>query len=212
MIKNLILDVGNVLMTYDWVKMLTEYGLSEEDARVTGSRFFTSPLWAEMDRGVLLEKDVMNRFIESFPADEAVIRYFFAYAERMVVKRPKVWRMVRRLKKAGLEIYLLSNYSEGFFYKQISVSPILPMVDGAVVSFQVNFVKPEKEIYEILLKRYRLIPEECVFFDDREENIGTAERMGIRAIRALTEEGLLEDMGRLLKEVSAERRSGGKAF
>ena len=54
---------------------------------------------------------------------------------------------------------------------------------GAIFSYQVKCIKPEAEIYKLLLDRYHLVPQECVFIDDRPENIETAEKLGITGIQ-----------------------------
>ena len=192
--KNLVLDVGNVLMTYRWKDMLLDFGLSEENALRIGSYCFGSPLWNEMDRGLCLEKEVMEILMKRNPGDAEALHYFFTHAEEMVVPRPAVWEAVNQLKDQGMEVYLLSNYSERFFYKQLTQTTVLPIVDGMVVSFQVHYLKPEKEIYQILLDRYHLKRNESIFFDDRAENVEMSNLLGMDAIQVLSEEQLLQDL------------------
>ena len=50
-IKNLIFDVGNVLLEYRWNQMLLDYGLTQEEAAVAGALFFEHELWKELDLG-----------------------------------------------------------------------------------------------------------------------------------------------------------------
>ena len=111
-----------------------------------------------------------------------------------MVPRPAVWEAVNQLKDQGMEVYLLSNYSERFFYKQLTQTTVLPIVDGMVVSFQVHYLKPEKEIYQILLDRYHLKRNESIFFDDRAENVEMSNLLGMDAIQVLSEEQLLQDL------------------
>ena len=78
------------------------------------------------------------------------------------------------------------------------------MLDGGVISYQIHAIKPDHEIYETLLKRYGLKPEECVFLDDRLENVEGGKRAGMEAVQITSREmlhGLLNqileaDMGR----------------
>ena len=53
------------------------------------------------------------------------------------------------------------------------------MVDGYVLSYQEHKIKPYKAIYNVLLERYNLIPNECIFIDDNQNNIETGNSMGI---------------------------------
>ena len=198
--KNLVLDIGNVLMSYRWKDMFMDFGLSEEDALRVGGLCFDDPLWNEMDRGRILEREVMEIMSARHPKDAEAFRHFFTHGELMVVERPKVWEMVRNLKDAGFSVYLLSNYSENLFYKQILATGLLPLVDGAVISYQVHYLKPEREIYRILFDRYHLDRRECVFFDDRKENVEAARILGMDAYQVTDEEGLLQWLSQLLEE------------
>ncbi len=196
--KNLVLDIGNVLMSYRWKDMFMDFGLSEEDALRVGGLCFDDPLWNEMDRGRILEREVMEIMCSRYPGDAEAFRHFFTHAELMVVERPRVWEMVRNLKDAGFAVYLLSNYSENFFYKQIWATGLLPYVDGAVISYQVHCLKPEKEIYRILFDRYHLDRRESIFFDDRAENVEAARSLGMDSCLVTDEEGLLQWLSELL--------------
>ena len=55
-------------------------------------------------------------------------------------------------------------------------------VDGSVISYQVKCIKPQKRIYEELINKYAIVPEKAVFFDDKQENIDTAIKCGIKGI------------------------------
>lgn len=56
-------------------------------------------------------------------------------------------------------------------------------VDGKVVSGFVNMIKPQPEIYKCLLEKYNLVPSECVFIDDRMDNVEAARQVGINGIQ-----------------------------
>ena len=70
-------------------------------------------------------------------------------------------------------------------------------LDGAVVSYQIHETKPDAAIYENLLEKYQLNPTECLFFDDRTENVEGAVNVGIAAKRVIGQEQLLEMLAKL---------------
>lgn len=73
------------------------------------------------------------------------------------------------------------------------------LIDGKVVSGFEKLVKPQPEIYELLLSRYKLKPQECVFLDDRIANVEAARKMGIESIHVSgTQEEAIEDLNELL--------------
>ena len=116
----------------------------------------------------------------------------------MHVKRPEVWEKVHELKKAGYGLYLLSNYSEDLFTKHTKGASFLNDIDGKVVSYQIHEIKPNSKIYLYLLDKYNLKADQCLFFDDREQNVEGAEKLGIHAICVESQEQLLGKLEKLL--------------
>ena len=89
--------------------------------------------------------------------------------------------LLRRLKAEGYKLYGLTNWCSKV-HITISQFDIFTLLDGWVISSEEKVVKPEPEIYQRLFDRYGLEPSECVFTDDREENIEGARRMGMDGI------------------------------
>ncbi len=200
MIKNLIFDVGNVLLEYRWNQMLLDYGMSEEEAKIAAPQIFDNKLWAEFDLGNLTTREIIDRYCVALPQYEEFLRWFFGHLEWMHIARLDVWEKVHALKEKGYHIYLLSNYSKDFFEIHTKGASFLDDIDGKVVSYEIHEMKPDKVIYEYLLNRYKLQPEESVFFDDRAENTATAEKLGIRSYTITSEEYLLSVLDEYLKK------------
>ena len=198
MIKNIIFDVGEVLFGYRWLEMLMDYGMTREEATEAGNTMFDDELWNVLDRGTMEMQQVIMEYKQKYPKYRDAIQYFLTHGELMKVPRPEVWRQVHALKEKGYKIYLLSNYSEYLFQAHTRDATFLKDLDGAVVSYEVHMLKPEEGIYRYLLEKYNLKPEESVFLDDRQENIEGAERVGIKGIRIISEQQLLEEMKQLL--------------
>lgn len=194
--KNLIFDVGNVLLEYRWNQMLLDYGLSEEEAAVAGPLFFDHPNWKELDLGVLSIEEVICLYEKSLPQYAGLIRWFLSNLELMPIPRKDVWEKVHALKEKGYKIYLLSNYNKDFFEAHTKGADFLNDIDGKVVSYEIHQIKPEPAIYEYLLEKYQLNPQECVFFDDRPENTKTAEELGIQSYTITSKEYLLDVLDR----------------
>ena len=95
---------------------------------------------------------------------------------------PEVWEKIHILKEKGYRIYLLSNYSKYLFEMHTKDAAFMDDLDGRLVSYEVHQVKPDRDIYETLIKRYDLDPKECLFLDDRKENTDTAESLGIKSV------------------------------
>jgi len=81
------------------------------------------------------------------------------------------------------KLYIISNWDKESFEIIFKKYPeIFDLFDGIVISGIAQEIKPNKGIYEYLLNTYNLQPKECIFIDDQEENIFTAETLGIKGI------------------------------
>ena len=193
--KNLIFDVGDVLIGYRWKEMLTEdFGLSEEMAEEMGRRVYEDPMWDDFDRGLVEIDGLVEHYCDLYPEDADLIRKLFYNNDLMTVKRERVWDRVRQLKMKGYRIYILSNYSEYLFKYHTDGLPFHKYLDGGVVSYEVHLIKPEPEIYRHLLEKYDIDPGESVFFDDRPENIAGAKKAGIEGVLVTSEKDLLSEL------------------
>ncbi len=196
--KNLIFDVGGVLIGYRWKEMLMDdFGLSDEKSEEIGTKIFDDPIWSDFDRGNVPIDSLVKHYCDLYPADEGIIRRFFYGYDRMATDREAVWEKMEELKKKGYNIYILSNYSEYLFKKHTDLLPFRNILDGGIVSYQTGTIKPEVEIYTTLLEKYDLEPAECIFFDDIEANVEAARGIGIESFLIDSEETLLNELARL---------------
>lgn len=191
MIKNIVFDIGDVLVEYRWYELCMDFGLSREEAHRVGKEIFRNPHWDILDLGTIDFEIIKDAYAKMYPEDEAAIRYFLDHGEDLHIVREEVWDRAFLLKEKGYRIYLLSNYPEHLFKKHIEGSRIMEIVDGMAVSSRIHHMKPHREIYEYLFKTYDLKPEECIFFDDKEENTEAAKTFGMEAVTITGKDQLL---------------------
>ena len=195
--KNLIFDVGDVLLGYRWKEMLMEHGLDEERTKRVAHKMFNSPYWPMLDLAYFPIDEIIGGFRTAFPEEADDIEWFITHGEFMHVRRPKVWEKVHELKEKGYNIYLLSNYSEELFRKHTSDASFMKDIDGGIVSYMVHCIKPDYRIYRLLMEKYSLKPEECIFFDDRADNVKAANDLGIDGRQVESEDQLLDMLSKL---------------
>ncbi len=198
MIKNIIFDVGRVLVTFDPVQYVNSLGFDEETARAVVGAIFHNPLWIETDRGVIPVQEFEDAFVANAPEYEVQIREAYRKMGRMIELMPHTMPWVKALKARGYRLYVLSNYGEYLFLKSKDRLDFMPYMDGAVISYQIQMIKPDREIYEYLLDKYGLAPEECVFIDDRPENVEAAKAIGMGGIRFEDFEQANEELEKML--------------
>lgn len=198
MIKNIIFDVGEVLLEYRWKDMLMDYGCSEGEAIRLGTLIFSEELWQQLDIQNEPTESIIKKYEEKYPNDAKAIRWFIEHGEYMHVPRQDVWVKLHLLKEKGYKIYLLSNYSKDLFEKHTKGADFLNNIDGMVVSYQIHKIKPDLAIYNYLIEKYSLNTDECIFFDDRQINTQAAESLGIKSVTITSKELLLSEMDKLL--------------
>ena len=182
MIKNLIFDVGGVLFDYRWKEMFMDYGPDRT--------------WDIFDLGIKSDEEIADIFCKKYPGDEDVIRWFIRHGEYMQVPRPKVWKKVHELKQKGYKIYILSNYPESLFKKHTEYADFMDDIDGLMVSYMIHKAKPAEDIYKALCDKYGLDRSESIFFDDRSENVEGAIKFGMKSVKILSEQVLLDELDR----------------
>ena len=183
MIRNIVLDMGNVLLRFDKDCFMDRIGLTDpSDRKCMEREVFSSLEWAMTDRGSLTPKEAADIMKRRVPERlwTAVERLVCGWADQ-ILPMPGMAELIGEWKSAGYGIYLLSNagINHSEYWRNVPGSDLF---DGLVVSAEVGCIKPEREISGILLDRFSLIPEECVFVDDLPLNVEAATRWGIRGI------------------------------
>lgn len=185
MIKNIIFDIGNVLASFRWKALFTELGFTgEKFDRIAAATVLHPTMWNEFDRSLMRDEEIISCCIEREPEYEADIRRLFDSTAELVEEYSYAFAWIKELKDRGYRVYLLSNYGKTSFEaaREKNKLSFLPLVDGAVISYEVQMVKPEAGIYKALLEKYKLTAEECVFLDDKPENVAAAQRLGFHGI------------------------------
>lgn len=201
MIKNIVFDVGMVLVDFKWRQVMTDVGCTPEEIETIAAVMVNSPFWNELDRGVMEEEDVIAQMIENLPGLEDKARAFWDNIHLTIEAFPYAKNWVKGLQEAGYHTYLLTNYPRSL-YKSTAEQcfTFLPYIDDVLVSSHEKLTKPDKAIYERLLEKFELKAEETVFIDDRLVNVEGAESVGIRGIHFTSFEEVNTKLREVLKE------------
>ena len=197
MIKNIIFDVGNVLVEVRWDAVMKEIGFKKELLQRVSEATVRSRVWLEYDRSRLSDEDIMSAFIAQAPDLEKEIRLFMAHGQETIREFSYAREWVKSFREKGYGCYILSNYPRTSYENTQSERTYEEFMDGMLYSYQVQMVKPETEIYQTLLERYGLIPEECVFLDDNIANVEAAKKLGIHAILFTTKDAAERELREL---------------
>ena len=182
MIKHVIFDIGNVILDFDYKKVINQFTSIEEEKEFIMNNIIYSPEWLGfglIDTGYITKEEAVEIVKDrtNHENDDLIENFWNNYNDYAIVDN-NVLNLIRELKEKGYNIYLLSNMNE-YTYDFVKRSGLFDIVDGYVLSYQEHQIKPYISIYNTLLNRYKLIPNECIFIDDNEKNIETAINLGM---------------------------------
>lgn len=191
MIKNIIFDLGNVLISFHPEKFIQE-NIEEKYREDFYKVVFGGKPWQDLDRGTLEYDEAVKLFSSQLPqCTDAVKKLFDRKIIDCLAPIEENIEIMKSL-KGKYNFYILSNFHYPAFENIYNSWDFFKNFDGKVVSGYCKLLKPEQEIYELLLKTYSLKPEECLFIDDVKANIEGAEKCGIHGIQLTSPELLKE--------------------
>lgn len=198
MIKNVVLDIGNVLLKFNPKEYFSAKTQNLELCVSLCDMMMNGEIWKAYDLGDYSMNDVRKKFVEAMPLYQTEINAMLDEWTNILQPIEYTFEKMRQLRCEGYQIYLLSNLNEDAYEYILNHVDLFDLVDGFVVSFKERLAKPDSKIYECLLNRYQLKVEECVFIDDIEKNIQAAIDVGMQGIVFHNEQQVEEDLNRIL--------------
>lgn len=194
MYKNIIFDLGNVLLNYNPVNYLN--AKVEDNAKVLQlkEQIFDSNEWALLDRGTITEAEAIDAICSRYPENKALINLVFDNWYELLTPIEASIDILKALKENNYKIYFLSNFHLLAFENVCSRFDFFNLFDGGIVSYKEKYLKPEAEIYNCLINTYSLIPEESIFIDDMPDNIAGAKKLGFNTINFKDSKDLKENL------------------
>ena len=179
MIKSIVFDLGNVIVRWNPVHIVSQYTNDEVIQNMLIKNLFGSPHWLSFDEGTLTREQIISNVGQTVPKEyHSMIHDMVHDWHKHAPPINGMEELVRELKERGYPIYLLSNTNIHFNEYKDTI-PALKYFDGYYISAEAKLVKPHVEIYHDFLKRFSLVAEECVFIDDMPANIEAANSVGI---------------------------------
>lgn len=183
MMNTYIFDFGNVLAEFYPEKLTEPYVTDKNDIKYLSEAVFDRLYWDKLDAGTITDDEVKEALIKRLPENKGGIacKVYDSWVKTLTPV-PGMQKLIFDLHKAGKKMYLLSNISTGFAnsYAEVEwIKELFDCFDGFVFSAVAGKLKPNKDIFEHLLKTYNLKAEDCIFIDDSQKNIDGAKTAGI---------------------------------
>ena len=204
MIKNIIFDLGNVIINYNQKKIINNFTEKEEEIKYIYDEIFHAPEWTLMDLGDITNDEaieIINKRNE-FKYEKLTQEFLHEWYKKQPINRDIV-EIAKILKNNGYNLFVLSNMANQT-YEYFKNDEFFSLCTGIVISEHEHVKKPDEKVYRLLLDRYNLNAEECLFIDDDDsgKNYETANKIGIKGRRIMPNQA--EDVKKLLLEFNVK--------
>lgn len=180
-IDTVIFDLGSVLVKNTFRENIVNSKIPDEDYEYLIFKY------AEMSQHIT-ETMSTDEAIELFktslkPEFKKYAKEIFTVLNTGIKPFEFTETMIKNLKDKGYKVYYLSNWNRASFElcKEKGLFDFLKLFDGGIVSYEVDMMKPEKTIYNLLIDKFSINPAKAIFFDDRKENVDAAISVGLHA-------------------------------
>jgi putative hydrolase of the HAD superfamily len=198
MIKNLVFDLGNVLISFRPSEFFDKKKFPENIKSKILSDIFGSTEWLMLDNGDINTTQAIDRIAEKSSLKREEIAHIFNLRTEMMFPLDSNVRLLPELKKRGFRLYFLSNFPIDIFEEIKTGYFFFTYFDGGVISSEVKYSKPDKRIFEILIEKYSLIPSDSLFVDDIEINVRSAESLGLKGLVTYGSDNISDELDAVL--------------
>ena len=183
MYRNIIFDLGGVMVDWQPEEYLMQRFHNDITEKHVFSLTFGSEEWQKLDAGEI------SRYMANLSMLEHARAAGYAFEVQEVIDdwtvilhtRHRMVEIASRLKSRGFKLFYLSNIASDTL-AMLQRRGFWRLFDGGIASCDVHLLKPDPKIYKLLTEQYSLDPKECIFIDDRDENMKAAYKLGITCI------------------------------
>ena len=183
MFKNIVFDLGGVVVEYDPKAYLSRMFNDPALEELLYNVIFASEEWRQLDAGKITRTLAEQRMLEHAGSRRYEAQLALDDWHELMSTKLDTVDLIMALRAAGYHPYFLSNIPEDVFEMFCRKRRFMQLFEGGIPSYAVKRIKPDPEIFRLLLERYHLQPEETIFVDDAEENIAIARELGITGLQ-----------------------------
>lgn len=181
-IQAVIFDFGNVLLEWNPRHVYRRYFTNEDEMERFLQEVNFMDWNAQQDKGRTFTQGVAELSGQFPHYSELIQAYHDNWEDSIGDFFAGTVEIMKRLKEKGYSLYGLSNWSAETFPLAREKYDFFNLLDDIVISGEVGMIKPDPEIFELLLQRIARKADECLFIDDAPANVEQAQRMGFATV------------------------------
>lgn len=182
MITTIIFDIGSVLVSWHYKAFLRRLFEDEKTCKIVAKCIFENPNYIDFDAGKYTKEQFLENCVSFAPNYRKEITYAFSRIGECVKQYSFAHSWIEEYKKRGYRVLFLSNYSDYVRGANMKALDFVKKFDGGVWSCDVKMIKPDINIYLKMITDFNLIPEQCLFIDDKIANLRPADKLGIKCV------------------------------
>jgi FMN phosphatase YigB (HAD superfamily) len=179
MIKNIVFDLGNVLISFRPSDYLERKKYPREIRETILEDIFRGPEWHLLDSGDIVTGEAIDMIAKRSSLKREEIAFIFNKRTDIMFPLELNTRLLPELKKQGYRLFYLSNFPIDIFDEVKNDYYFFRHFEGGIISSEVKCSKPDIKIFRIFLERYNLSAKECLYIDDIEINVEAAVSVGM---------------------------------
>ena len=189
--KVIVFDVARVVLDFEPLPFLRSYIREEKTVLRVFNALFKSERWLLLDRGVLLEEDAIQQICTENADIATEIQYAYTHWHSILTPINCTVAFIEECRQKRHKLYFLSNLhksTSAFVVKEFAA--LWQQFEGGIFSCDTGYIKPEKEIFNLLLEKYNINASECIYIDDNIENVKVADDLGMQGVHFRSGEDL----------------------
>lgn len=180
MIKNIVFDLGNVLIDYNPIRLVKTIFSDIKEQELIYNEVFQSEGWRSLDQGLITFEEHYRNLAARFPKYADKINWLLSNWHLDQPPIPGMLELLEKLRSIGYNLFLLSNANSRYYTFQ-KYTNIFKLFTGITISSDLHLIKPQREIYDRFCQIHKLQPKQCLFIDDMMENVQGAITAGWQA-------------------------------
>ncbi|AWH88978.1 glucose-1-phosphatase [Limnobaculum parvum] len=182
-----IFDLGNVIVDIDFKRVLGVWSnLSGVPLATLSERFTMGKPFELHERGEISDEEFASQLCEEMGVTLSFEQFTAGWQAIFIGQRDDVLEIMRRLRKEGNRVVILSNTNVlHCSYWPQQYPQVIESADRIYLSQELGMRKPEVGIYHHVLQQEGVTAQRAIFFDDNYDNIIAAEALGINAVHVV---------------------------
>jgi putative hydrolase of the HAD superfamily len=196
MIKSVVFDLGGVVFERSvpktMIKVSEKYNIDNDEVKRYFDRHFSKVMKGKSD-----EDEFFETFIKKFNLP-LTRRYFHLHFAVKAHNIEGTWKIIRKI-KGKYHLGIISDITQSWADYKEKKSNLSKIFDTIIYSHEKGHIKPSKKIYLKYIKESGFEADECIFIDDKEENVEGAAKLGFKAILFENPEKLEKELKKYIK-------------